>query len=423
MMHVWIVTSRFPFEPGEQFLETEIKYWAMERQISVTLLPILSGDAVRALPQEIAADLCLSRRNRHLSRSVRAIQAIFSRRLWRELFWLHKKQMLRASTFVSAWRTQAMILLICASLRKKIVKTKKPIIAYSYWFDVGAYALAALRREGLIDYAVTRAHRFDLYEERRTDNYMPFKRQFMRDLDKIFAVSEQGRKYLYERFGVPTDMLASGPLGVQVQGELSHCSSKDTYKIISVSFCVAVKRIDRIIEGIALASQKSSRGLLISWTHIGDGELRNLMEAKAEQILGPLSNVCFQFLGHLSNAAVLNYYNTNQIDVFINTSESEGLPVSIMEAMSYGIPAIAPAVGGIAELVNQGNGWLLAAQPDVDEIAAALSVVSHYKSERTRQAARQTISENYNSETNYRAFIDVVVGKVKGYGKPSTSAK
>ena len=387
------------------------------------MLPILPGDAARALPQGIAVDLCLSRKNRHPSRSVRAIRAIFSMRLWRELLWLQKKQMLSASTFVSAWRTQAMILLICASLRKKIAKTKEPIIAYSYWFDVGAYALAALRREDLIDCAVTRAHGFDLYEERRIDNYMPFKRQLMRDLDKIFAVSEQGRKYLSERFGIPTVLLASAPLGVQVQSELSHCSSRGTYKIISVSFCVAVKRIDRIIEGIALASRKISRSVLISWTHIGDGELRNLMEAKAEQILGPLSNVCFQFLGHLSNAAVLNYYKTNQIDVFINTSESEGLPVSIMEAMSYGLPAIAPAVGGIGELVNQENGWLLSAQPVVDEIAAALSAVSHYKSERTRQAARQTINESYNSETNYKAFIDVVVNKVKGCGKPSTSSE
>jgi len=43
---------------------------------------------------------------------------------------------------------------------------------------------------------------------------------------------------------------------------------------------------------------------------------------------------------------VLNYYASNPVDVFINTSSSEGLPVSIMEAMSFGIPVIATNVGG-----------------------------------------------------------------------------
>lgn len=40
-------------------------------------------------------------------------------------------------------------------------------------------------------------------------------------------------------------------------------------------------------------------------------------------------------------------------------SDSEGIPVSIMEAMSFGIPVIARNVGGMSEIVNEENGLLL----------------------------------------------------------------
>lgn len=415
MIDVWIVTHHFPCEPGEQFLEEEIKFWVKQQQARVTLLPILPGTVSRPLPQEIAVDYCLSQESSRLFRKIKAIRAIFSRRLWKELFWLQKMKMLSAGTFISAWRSEAMILRICARLRWKIARTKDRVIAYSYWFDVGAYALAALRREGVVDYVVTRAHGFDLYEERQPNSYMPLRRQFVRDFDQIFAVSEQGRKYLYDRFSIPENLLSTARLGVLTENKLSLCSSATTYNIVSVSFCVSVKRIDRIIEGIAIAAQKIDKNVLVSWTHIGDGELKDMLESKAVRAFMFISNVRFNFLGHLQNADVMNYYKINKVDVFINTSESEGLPISIMEAMSYGIPAIAPAVGGIPELINQENGWLLSGQPCVDQIARALIAVQHYKSEQTRQAARQTIFKNYNSEVNYKTFISNFINKSNEY--------
>ena len=93
----------------------------------------------------------------------------------------------------------------------------------------------------------------------------------------------------------------------------------------------------------------------IHWVHIGDGPERVNIEALISQINNPKIKVLL--LGQLPNEEVLHYYETHPVDLFINVSSFEGIPVSIMEAMSRGIPVAATPVGGIPEIVNQDNGF------------------------------------------------------------------
>ena len=64
-------------------------------------------------------------------------------------------------------------------------------------------------------------------------------------------------------------------------------------------------------------------------------------------------------MGHYPNEELLRYYGSNHVDLFINTSSTEGVPVSIMEAQSFGIPVIATDTGGVKEVVTEGTGSLL----------------------------------------------------------------
>ncbi len=77
------------------------------------------------------------------------------------------------------------------------------------------------------------------------------------------------------------------------------------------------------------------------------------------------------FKGDLPNDEVQRYYRSNRVDCFITTTETEGLPVSIMEAMAYGIPIVATDVGGIREMID-GNGVLLSSDPSAEETGKAL---------------------------------------------------
>jgi glycosyltransferase involved in cell wall biosynthesis len=69
-------------------------------------------------------------------------------------------------------------------------------------------------------------------------------------------------------------------------------------------------------------------------------------------------------------AAVLN-----EIDVLVSSSHSEAMPLAVMEAMASGLPVIATRVGGIPDMIEQGeSGWLVAPN-DFSDIAARLEQV------------------------------------------------
>lgn len=411
MIHIWILTNSFPYGSGEQFLETEIGFWASLSEIKVTLIPSQAAGASRTVPPTISVDLCLTTKLSKATKLSSLVAAIHSSLFIKELLWLRKNRILSAQNAYAAWRTAASVIFQYKILCVKQKRTKgRAIIGYSYWFETSSYAIGLLRRRGLAARAVTRAHGYDVYEERRRGHYMPLKRQFVADLDTIFAVSQSGLSYLRTRYSIAEHRLRLGRLGVNLPDNtnLTQPSGPGRLEIVSVSFCVAVKRIDRIIDALEVAAERVGKDVTIRWVHIGDGELRNQLLERAVQVLGKHRNVSFEFLGALSNDQVLMHLKTNNIDVFINSSASEGVPVSIMEALSYGIPVIAPSVGGVPEIVSNETGKLLSHSPTHKEIAEAILLFEHFKCKRTRESAREKASVFYNASKNYSAFVNDV---------------
>ena len=100
----------------------------------------------------------------------------------------------------------------------------------------------------------------------------------------------------------------------------------------------------------------------------------------------------------------MDFYRQNHIDLFINTSRSEGVPVSIMEAFSFGVPAIATDVGGTGEIVDNSVGKLLDVNVSPQEIANAIKLFAVSDTSEFRKNARNRWNERYNAEKNYREF-------------------
>ena len=73
-----------------------------------------------------------------------------------------------------------------------------------------------------------------------------------------------------------------------------------------------------------------------------------------------------RFTGPISNNKVFELYRTTPIDLFINVSKSEGIPVSIMEALSVSIPVLATNCGGIEEIVNNEVGYIISSDPSAE---------------------------------------------------------
>ncbi len=122
-----------------------------------------------------------------------------------------------------------------------------------------------------------------------------------------------------------------------------------------------------------------SGGLDAELRIVGDGPERAALAAKITALrLGAHATL----LGPLAGAALSEEYAA--ADVFVMSSRMEGLPVVLMEAFAQGVPCIAPAVGGIPELVTDANGWLFSVG---DRAALTRSLVTAAR-ERASLAAR-----------------------------------
>jgi glycosyltransferase involved in cell wall biosynthesis len=233
-------------------------------------------------------------------------------------------------------------------------KINDNIIFYSYWFKTGAHAIALLRYRDSIK--VARAHGSDIYEEKTRQGYLPLLKFTAKNLNAIFFISENGRQYFSSRIKTESPSFIISRLGI-VKPEFRDVKTykSDKYVIVSCSNMIPLKRIDLIIYSLELIDSDKK----ISWMHFGSGILKDELEKLAAERLGHLHNIEYSFMGQIPNYELLKFYSSNNIDLFINTSSTEGIPVSIMEAQSFGIPVIATDVGGVKEVIKEGTGSLL----------------------------------------------------------------
>jgi glycosyltransferase involved in cell wall biosynthesis len=407
MKKLLLITSHFPYYPGEQFIETEISFLA-ESFDSVQIVPF-DGDEARfrrPVPENV-----------HVSDEVqqfmyRAKRNLISRflALFKTTHALKEEIVARKNIIFPRPKAFANLLRVAStagqvvSLLENIIFNYKPSIIYSYWLSSGALAASlALQNLGWDIPVISRCHGFDLYEERHCPPYCPFQRFLLSHLDAVFPISEHGRKYLVRKHGpFVKSNLKTFRLGVR-GGQSATMSQDGTLHLVSCSSLTPVKRVHLIAEALELLN------FPILWTHIGDGPLQKSLEAQASLLTKEKSNIQVRFTGSLPNSRVLEYYNSNPVDLFINVSSSEGIPVSIMEATSRGIPIIATDVGGTSEIVNKNTrcGFLLPENVTSYEIAKNLKAfyeLPHQEKAKMKDAAYRAWQNNFEAETNYREF-------------------
>lgn len=176
------------------------------------------------------------------------------------------------------------------------------------------------------------------------------------------------------------------------------------------SWCIAIparlsrtKGHDDLLR--ALAILRDRHRLSVSCLIVGDGIFRESLVALCEQLQ---LNDIVQFVGQLPHARLLELYQQRSIDVVVlpcvvaPNGEQEGIPVSLMEAMGFGIPVISTATGAIAELV-EGAG-ILVPPHDPSELADAIYRLVNKPgyANVTGLAGRKRIEEQF--------AIDTVVG-------------
>jgi glycosyltransferase involved in cell wall biosynthesis len=280
----------------------------------------------------------------------------------------------------------------------------KSLIHYSYWLNFSAFALTLLKKEGRIKTVISRAHGFDLYEERGEKSLAFIKGATLKNLDKIFLISNHGRNYLLNKFPDFSDKYFLSRLGTSDPEFTNPSPGNSGLTLVSCSAINPNKRINLILESLILFSTRFP-SVNVSWYHLGSGSDIIKYVEKADKALQNSSVRCF-LPGQLTHPEIIKFYKSIPVDLFLTVSESEGIPVTIMEAQSFGIPAIATAVGGVPEIVNDANGFLLSVNPTPDEITRAIYdvFINKVKWEKKRKLSRKNWEENFNAEENYNAF-------------------
>lgn len=278
------------------------------------------------------------------------------------------------------------------------IPKEEEIVFYSYWYDYSLLALTKLKRSN--SKLITRMHGFDLYNERCPWGCQCFKEQLEEKIDRIVFISEYGKDYYRKNFAKPetnASKLVVNYLGVRQQEYMSY-QAHDELILVSCSSLIPLKRVDKIIEALSLIDDIS-----ITWTHIGDGSSKESILEYAHALLDHKDNVRYIFTGYLESKDVMEYYRNNYFDYYILLSDTEGLPVSIMEAMSFGVPAIASDVGGVGEIVDAENGQLIRNTENAEEVALALRrlyALSKDEVYNMRKHAFETWEHEFNARTN-----------------------
>jgi len=403
---LYLFTDSYPFLPGETFLKAELA--ALRHAFDkVVLLPTLVTDQQDAMPADVSLDLRVVQpeasivgRLAPLVCSPRAVMWAMGQLVRRPDLLIHPAAM--GMTIV--WIEQAMR---CRRWLKHGVKTGEirleSSLFYTYWCGGRTLGLASMRRDHAEIKVVSRAHSFEVYPYFHAGGIIPLQPATMASVDAVLAVSDDARDTLAKRFPQHAEKFDVFRLGADDPHASCEVSDDSCIRLVSVSTLLPVKRVGLIVEAVAkLAAQLAERGddREVHWTHIGDGPERHAIERLASQVLEPAQ---YRIAGALSHREVLRYFRDHSVDAFINASEQEGIAVSVMEAMSFGVPAVVTNVGAMRELVDDDCGRLIAANPSSAEIAGAAEAVVE-AGQPMRDAARLRFAERFDAGKNHAAF-------------------
>ena len=185
--------------------------------------------------------------------------------------------------------------------------------------------------------------------------------------------------------------------GVFIPEENTNIFTNDQINITIVSRLVSHKNIEKIIRAISDLNNP-----LIYLNIIGDGpELNQLQKISLES--NNKDNIIFH--GKL-NRDEINHIFLNS-DIYIQASNYEGLPHSLLEAMSYGIPVLCTPVGECKEILgNEDRGYILDLPVSKNNIKSKISEIIAEKDIANKKGERgkDFINERYNLTNSFNLY-------------------
>lgn len=403
---VLLFSESYPAAGGhEPFLEAEVRELAP--RIAIVVIPsVWSNGPATTLPDGVECEPGLAR---HLSsprgRALGVVRAMFTGDTYRELRAFGARAFhprIAAGVLVRGGR-----MIAARTWTRGYLRRSGKVIAYTWWSSASGYGVARAASEHGIA-CIARVHGYDLFPEQDRLGRIPFQRTTLDRFDAVYSVSRAGAEYLRQQYPQSTSRIRVAYLGTEGPAEPGLPSQDGVFRILSCSMAVPLKRLELLAAAVGCLLQDHPE-VKFTWTHIGDGPTLATVRRMVQDKDG-LAEHC-TFLGNVTSADVRAFLASEPVDAFVNVSSSEGVPVALMEAASFGIPMIATDIRGNPEIVNHGNGRLIAAHPAPEDIARALMELRDLDAsgrDLLRAAARATWQEHFSAAPNYAAFADVL---------------
>lgn len=253
------------------------------------------------------------------------------------------------------------------------------------------------------------AHRYDIYDKAPPD----FAARAAAAAAMI-TVSEANARYITATFGVPPEHIRIIPCGVDTeQFTPAGLPGSDRRPLI---LCVArlhpVKNQELLLRACARLKACS---IDFRCVLVGDGPTR---QALIETIAALDLASSVELAGAADQSEVLRWLK--QASVAVLSSTSEGMPVSLMEAAACGVPAVATAVSGVPELIEDGITGFVIPPGDDTALAIALTRILGDKNLAARMgtAARRRAVERFSIRLQADRLLDVWTHAVQQEGAP-----
>ena len=250
-----------------------------------------------------------------------------------------------------------------------LIKKNRPDILHCHGFKAGLLGRAACLITGVL--SLYTVHNFVTYGRCKLSRKLihSLEKWMAGKTDAIICVSNAIKKSLTENMGLEKNKLkvirnsiSEWPITDREKIRKSYNIEKDKFLIGSVARLIPSKGIDILLKAVPdILDENPGIRLMI----VGSGPEEIKLKRLAAE-LGIESKVIFTG----SVADIHNYYSA--FDIFVLPTLSEGLGITILEAMSFGLPVLASAAGGITEVITHERNGILIEPGDINELRTAL---------------------------------------------------
>jgi glycosyltransferase involved in cell wall biosynthesis len=247
-------------------------------------------------------------------------------------------------------------------------------IVHAHGYKANLYGFLATRASGVRFVATN--HRFDTGPQNRFD------RPVLRRADAVYAVSDEARDSLHGQYGIAD--VVSIPNGVDPRDYTGITASLDLPRpLVGMVARLAPEKVPADFLALAKAV-----GPMATFVLVGDGPLREELQKQAG------SNVVFAGFRDDMPAVYAS------LDILVQPSYREGMPMTILEAMASGVPVVATRVGAAADVIEDGRTGVLVDAGDVEAMTAAVTGLLADGQGRAAMgsAARQAVDEQFTVE-------------------------